>query len=461
MAHQIVAPTSPRTAYVLGAGFSLAASAAMPTTDELGRRAAASLGLEDLPDFRPDGITFENWLTWLAERQPFLSEAEHLQDRARFAELSEAIAIEVAASQVAADTAGFPRWLGEFVDLLHWSQSTVVTLNYDTIVETTLTKSPRFGGDSAISSADVVTGFPNGRGLMFGSGPYFEDRPTFRLHKLHGSIDWFAVPGDHTGATLERIPMVESRGQSVHRATVGGREVFIVPPTSTKGTYFDNPKTRFTWQQARDGLREAERIVLMGYSLPLTDTALARLLMTTIGPAATQEVIVVNPDAVAVANRLVALGVDARRIRAYEGFTCVQDFIDDEVKAASSELVEYLTGLASSAPDNPVAIGWGFVEWGAVTGATFDAATGTLRLAVDRVDQPLGTIHHPDAVSDDPNVRRTMTLGELLALGRPSGIVVEVDGREWRMATRALPTAGEEPDWVLLRPLGHQPDRRP
>ena len=113
MAHQIVAPTSPRTAYVLGAGFSLAASSKMPITDELGRRAAARLELDDLPAFSPDGITFESWLTWLAERQPFLSEAEHLQDRARFAELSEAIAEVVTESQAAADEAGFPLWLGE------------------------------------------------------------------------------------------------------------------------------------------------------------------------------------------------------------------------------------------------------------------------------------------------------------------------------------------------------------
>lgn len=457
MAHQIVAPAAPRTAYVLGAGFSRAASSEMPITDELGRRSAARLKLTDLPEFRPDGITFENWLTWLAERQPFLSEAEHLRDRARFAELSEAIAIEVATSQVAADTAGFPSWLGEFVDLLHWAQSDVITLNYDTIVESTVDKSPRFDGDEAVRSADVVTGFPNGRGVMFGSGPYFQDRATFTLHKLHGSIDWFAVPGDRTGATLERIPSVERRGSAAHRATIGGREVFIVPPTSTKGSYFDNPKTRFTWQQARDGLSEAERIVLIGYSLPLTDTALARLLVTTIA-SDSQEVVIVNPDAAGVANRLAALGVDRPRIRVYEGPQCVADFVSSEVEAATQELLEH---LAVSSPDSPVAVGWGYSGWGAITEATLDRPGGTLRLSVDRVDQPLGTILHPGTETDDPNVRRTKTLRELWALGTPSAVIAEVEGREWRVCARAMPEAAEESDWALLRPVGHQPDRRP
>jgi hypothetical protein len=430
----------------------------MPITDELGRRVVSRLGLDDVPDFRADGITFESWLTWLAERQPFLTEAEHLHDRARFAELSEAIAAEVAASQLDAEQSGYPHWMGELVDLLHWGQSEVVTLNYDTIVETSLDRSPRGAGDEVVRSSDAVTGFPNGRGVMFGSGPYFEDRATFRLHKLHGSVDWYGVPGDRTGATLERIPSNTRRGSSAHQATIGGRETFIVPPTSTKGSYFDNPKTRFTWQRARDGLREAERVVLIGYSLPLTDTALARLLVATLA-SGIQEIVVVNPDGDGVAKRLVALGVEAARVRIYDGNNCVRDFVDGEWATASGERIDELTAFAVSRPDSPVAVGWEYNGWGAVIDARMDG--GTLRLIVDRVDQPLGAILHPAVVRDIPGARPTKTLGELFALGRPDAIVTDIDGNEWRICTRAEPGQTEESDWILLRPLGHQPDRLP
>ncbi|PWC06666.1 hypothetical protein [Mycetocola zhujimingii] len=435
----------------------------MPITDELGRRAASRLespALANLPNFRADGITFENWLTWLGERQPFLGEAEHLHDRALFAELSEKIAIEVAASQLTAEESGYPLWLGEFVDLLHWSQSHVITLNYDNIVETTLDKSPRSDGDSVVRSADIVTGFPNGRGLMFGSGSYFEERGTLALHKLHGSIDWFSVPGDRTGATLERIPPNETRGTAAHRATIGGREAFIVPPTSTKGTYFDNPKTRFTWQQARDGLREAERVVLIGYSLPLTDTALARLLSMTIA-GGQQEVVVVNPDADAVASRLGALGVEPGRVTTMSGSGCVGDFVDAEVDSATKELIRYLATQAESSPLSPVAVGWGYAGWGAITDASFDARVGSLRLTVDRVDLPLAAISDPASAADGPNARHTVTLGALFRYGVPTEIVAQIGDREWRVCTRATPDAAEEEGWVLLRPAGHQPDRRP
>lgn len=458
MPNQIVAPTFPRTAYVLGAGFSRAASPRMPITDELGKRAASRVDLNDVPDFRADAITFENWLTWLAERQPFLSEAEHLHDRARFAELTEAIAAEVVASQSAAEESGYPHWMGELVDLLHWGQSEVVTLNYDTIVETSLDRSPRGAGEEVVGSSDAVTGFPNGRGVMFGSGSYFEDRATFHLHKLHGSVDWYGVPGDSTGATLERIPSSTTRGVSAALATIGGREVFIVPPTSTKGGYFDNPKTRFTWQRARDGLRQAERVVLIGYSLPLTDTALARLLVSTLANG-TQEIVVVNPDADGVANRIVALGVESSRVRLHEGNSCVRDYVDSEFEIASAEHIDELTALAASQPSSPVAVGWEYSGWGAVADVRMDEST--LHLIVDRVDQPLGAILHPASVSDISGVRPTKTLGDLFKLGRADNIVAEIDGKIWRICTRGRPGETEESDWVLLRPLGHQPDRLP
>lgn len=90
-----IAARRPQTTLILGAGFPKAVSTTMPITDELGRRAAATLSWADAPDiptFSATGITFESWLMWLSERQPYLSEAEHLRDRARFAELSSALA---------------------------------------------------------------------------------------------------------------------------------------------------------------------------------------------------------------------------------------------------------------------------------------------------------------------------------------------------------------------------------
>jgi hypothetical protein len=57
-----------------------------------------------------------------------------------------------------------------------------------------------------------------------------------------------------------------------------GRERFIIPPLSTKGSYYRNPLTRELWQQAHRTLSRATRISLVGYSMPPADLVMANML---------------------------------------------------------------------------------------------------------------------------------------------------------------------------------------
>ncbi|WP_431072725.1 hypothetical protein [Microbacterium phyllosphaerae] len=449
----------PRTTFILGAGFSKAVSATMPITDELGRHAISSLSWADggdIPAFSNEGITFESWLTWLSERQPYLSEAEHLRDRARFAELSGALAAVLRTAQQPVTASGGPGWLAQFVDTAHWMQSDIVTLNYDTIIEETIRGGVRFDGDTAVLVDDVVTGIPNSRGVFQGKATGFVDRDTLRLHKLHGSVDWFSVPGDVTGMTLDRIEVDTATPSRAHQAMVGGREVFIVPPTSSKGGYFDNPRTRFVWQQAREALVTAERVVLAGYSLPLTDTALARLLTTTLATGV-QEIVVVNPDGDGVRDRVRALGVDSSRIRVVDGMDGVERFVAAEIAALSAALAKGLHREASENPTRPVAVGW-HDRWGAVTDVHRDS-DGSITLTIDDATRPLNFVRHPEATDPAPDWSRpTVTLGEVVGDTAPERLVVRWGERIWPIAARMLPSYPFDEDWVLLRPAGAHPN---
>lgn len=453
-----IAVTLPRTTFILGAGFSKAVSSTMPITDELGRQTIATLDWADdpgIPSFTPSGITFESWLTWLSERQPYLSEAEHLRDRARFAELSAALAHVLRDAQRPASESGGPAWLSEFVDVTHWAQSDVITLNYDTLIEANVQRGIRFDGDTAVHANDIVTGTPNSRGVFQGKATDFVDRNTLHLHKLYGSVDWFSVPGDVTGMTLERIDTPTGPPSRAHQATVGGREVFIVPPTSSKGGYFDNPRTRFVWQQAREALVASERVVLIGYSLPLTDTALARLLATTLADGA-QEIVVVNPDAAGVRGRVVALGIDDKRISVFDGWSCVEQFVTSEVSALSAAVAEELRDDGNVSPGRPIAVGW-HERWGAVI-ASHVEEDGTLVLTIDDASHQLDLIQHPKSTTPPPDWSRpTLTLGDVLGDEAPSRIVMRWDGVDWPVAARATPSHQVEDDWVLLRPAGRHP----
>lgn len=458
---QIVSPpSSPVTALVLGAGFSRAAAPSMPLTDGLGQDALASLRWDpaSTPTFASEGLTFETWLSWLAERQPADSEAEYLSARARFSDLSAAIAREVRVAQEKADETGMAPWLAQLVDLAHWGRWDLVTVNYDTLIEGAVRRSPRFDSDSAIAVDDVVTGIPNSHAMFQAETTAYRDRETLRPHKLHGSIDWYAVPGDASGITFKRLDFsIDHESSYAARATIGGREVFIVPPTSAKGGYFENPRTRFVWREARLGLEKAERIVLIGYSIPLTDTAMMNLLARAL--TADKELVVVNPDANAVADRLRALGATSP-VRLLGGLDCVARFVAEEVERASAQLMPVLLERLLDSPDSPVAVGWDHGSWGAISSVERRDDDQTLVLRVEHLGMPAGSIGRPPRTGSDEYPPRTLALSEVLdASSPPRRIIISSEGREWTVGARVAPPDQIDDDWIVLRPLGDRPDR--
>src|SRR4029453_7017650 len=108
--------------FVLGAGFSMAVSNVMPSTDELGARALRLLralhnarvhahsdkcdGIScdepQLVDNEPPAPNFEIWLSRLAEAQPYLFDAVNDRRRALYRDLSGALASEVEQATVEA-----------------------------------------------------------------------------------------------------------------------------------------------------------------------------------------------------------------------------------------------------------------------------------------------------------------------------------------------------------------------
>jgi len=70
------------------------------------------------------------------------------------------------------------------------------------------------------------------------------------------------------------------------------------------------------WQRAERAIASADRLVLIGYSLPPTDARAAALLRRAARDRTAPEILVVNPDAATVADRVAdVLGVDVDRLR--------------------------------------------------------------------------------------------------------------------------------------------------
>ncbi|MHB8296784.1 MAG: hypothetical protein ACYDH5_19665, partial [Acidimicrobiales bacterium] len=173
-----------RDVVLLGAGFSKAVSCQFPLIKELGQYALdeAAVPQHERPE---EGTGFEAWLSRIGEDQPYRSVEENLAARRLFVQMSTAIAGVMRTRQRSALQKEPLEWLDDLISVLHARQATVVSFNYDNVVEC-------------------------------------------------------AVDG--------RCP--------------------IVPPTATKSSYLTNLVVREIWGRARTALAEAERLIVIGYSVP-------------------------------------------------------------------------------------------------------------------------------------------------------------------------------------------------
>jgi hypothetical protein len=87
-----------------------------------------------------NGLDFEQWLSKLAEDQPYLYRPENLRRRALFEQLSGLIAMHVewAVHESISGQSDLPTWLSRLVKAWHQQRSSILTFNYDTLVEATV-----------------------------------------------------------------------------------------------------------------------------------------------------------------------------------------------------------------------------------------------------------------------------------------------------------------------------------
>jgi hypothetical protein len=349
---------------ILGAGFSKAVYHTMPLTDDLGNLCRSEITDDrwasrfPVSDFN-DGY-FESWLSRIAENQPDLSEEENLYRRAMFVRISSAIGTILAECQQSAMGELSPAhqlWLRNFLELAHEGQATLITFNYDTLIEAAvidlaLCGPRRAAGTHAsmerVGWQDVVDHIPPppvGLDSIHGETGFAPERltpnvgswvPTFSLLKLHGSINWYWSPPDLTGATMNRWEYVGRFGlpfkdaDLVRERLLPGRVPFIVPPAAAKSSYYQNPVVRGRWAKARAALGKADRVVLIGYSMPRTDLVFSGMFWETVGVRDDVRIEVVNPNPDPVVANLEALGVPNSRILAsHKGSECVADFASE------------------------------------------------------------------------------------------------------------------------------------
>lgn len=318
----------------------------MPTLDELGHRIAqpfqqtASLALlaaaarAALEEGRMPGGSLEAWLSNLATPAPFFNAAERFHNAAIAQELVTLLVDEIERSESATLSKPMPYWLGRLVALWDRLAATVITFNYDTLVEQGVNASgmPWIlspAGDDAIQGVAVP------------------------LNKMHGSTNWWWIPSDRLGTTVRPGPLAGRWGAPQPSRPIEGMERFVVPPLAVKSDYYEVNFTRNAWTLARQALQAASRVILMGYSAPVTDLTLTSLLSNYADPHVPCVVVNTSPDEVV--ERFQKLGL--HRATAFGGEEPIRRFVEQYEQSTSRTVAGSLLPLFEGmdiSQDDPV-----------------------------------------------------------------------------------------------------------
>jgi hypothetical protein len=176
---------------ILGAGFSRAISHAAPLTDELGDLVVSRIRDDRLPAPARgfEGGSFETWLSRLAEDQPDLSVEANLLNRHWFARVTKAIHEIIAERELEILGADPPTWLPQLLGIAHAQRMTVLTFNYDTLVEHTVMAHQLFDWEHSQRATwhDIVDHLPPLPPQPSRVGGALAK--TFQFVKLHGSAN--------------------------------------------------------------------------------------------------------------------------------------------------------------------------------------------------------------------------------------------------------------------------------
>jgi hypothetical protein len=288
-----LAQTSARRVYILGAGFSRGFNPAMPLMADLAYEVTRALSLEPtvLESFNGD---VEAWLSYLATRQPWDSEAAALRNLATFQEASSVIARVV-------DTASRDDAATRHEELLclvlEWcvDGADVLTFNYDLLVEEALRGWERNASGPDLYPLPLVERQPVGsHPFLTAGGP---TAPLPSIYKLHGSVNWMYSGEENSTGPVTLGPWQRSDPQQQaprQRYLYSDLKPLVVPPTSSKSPFYTHSALRALWAAAAAALREAEEIIVIGYSFPSTDQQVTTLLRTTLRPGT--RILVVTTD---------------------------------------------------------------------------------------------------------------------------------------------------------------------
>lgn len=196
----------------------------------------------------------------------------------------------------------------KFGEVVYEQKSTIITTNYDLIVEAIIDKAfhSKLGADSKQKTPawNAKASYP---GWFSEAADWTKKVPSKRARplilKLHGSLNWAAV----VDVKANVLKPEKSLRFYLEKEFTGGYlplgkqnrylyKPLIVPMVLYKGEYLEHPAIRAAWKDARKELSDCKSLVVIGYSFPPTDFHVKKLFLETLSQRELRKLTIVNPD---------------------------------------------------------------------------------------------------------------------------------------------------------------------
>lgn len=212
----------------------------------------------------------EDLLAYLSSDSPWKDLAGKNADLALFYEILDEISIYFLNKASSPSIREPDFWESFAKKIKNCSNYSIVSLNYDTLVENILYKD-RFKCGASLYGYPVVNIKNRAEGIVSEKSEK-DVSCAVKLLKLHGSANWF-----YAGASASDTIYYTPWNQIYKNEDRIGLMPFIVPPTADKNSFYGYRILQHLWKEAFFNISLAQEIYIIGYSFPPSDLAIRQL----------------------------------------------------------------------------------------------------------------------------------------------------------------------------------------
>lgn len=290
----------PKQTFILGAGFSKAITDTMPLLNGLSQEIKDKIDItqdEDIKHFWNDFIVknnigniqdkdtanFEDILTYLSTTFTYENYKEIGLKNILYEYIKEQI-VEIFKEKNVDKKITDQSYLKDFLNYLVDTKTNVCTFNYDLVLENSFKKIKPNVKDNHFKDLYIIQKIDTGLMSFFSEENADILKNSIKIYKLHGSINWLYDKNAQNG-----IRVISDRTLPEYKL---GLSPLIVPPTISKNFSPLTPLLNIQWYKFREELENADKIYIIGYSIPKTDIATYYALKTLIKPGT--KIVIVN-----------------------------------------------------------------------------------------------------------------------------------------------------------------------